>query len=1482
MSRAVKGSVTVFLCLILLPMVTYSAMIIDATRLQSVRTNIAGAGDLTLNAALSEYNELLEDMYGLFANCKSEDDLKGALRSYFEQTVEGHLSKVNSDSEYIQRNAQWTAEELTNLALNHNGEVTEDMLTDYLNVQLSDTFACAPVQDTALANPNIMKRQIIEYMKYKGPVSLASGLLEKLDFLKNASTQTESVDNKVKYCEKLGAMHDPCVDAFEAIENYNMGALTMNLLIFDGGVAGFIRKAIGAKTGLEMLIEDSQDNYQKSTVFYLMNAKSPYREESARPNYDTIANQITAKSYDKLNESLNNAAQMPANTYEECQKKEQAFKKVFADLKNGISGMVNLNLEKVNRPGGGDAAFEKNFDTVIYEVQYPEDNDPDKDIDYNKVSVNVTFQKHNDPNSKYPSLGKIDDHENGSWFAPYNRLKNAGALDYETQKNYAKEVLKAQNKLKDEYLDGIKEYIQKSKNIQALAGLYGTALMDYKLFLENMFDAVNDEFEGKIEDVELAKKLLYRTYNYDEYYLTNLEIDAVSNAISTKYPEHIKAFLNTAVQNNELYLKYAYQYNEAGFADISVPAMTLDMMAECLSTASGKLQEILNLMKEMETAKDNWKNSIDHVESDSTRAAMLSDYKTSIDKFQKSDVENLKKIIDNELIPQVKKQSELFGTLKYLGEKIYNKQKASNIFFDYVKGKTDEKASELAKGNFLQRIGGALLNDVMNSKIAYNANQKVFNKLQANETIVAPPDFEKNSIILSTTFEVDKVEETAANLISQHYDTSGFKTSEFKRFRVIDAIIDSKAPSAYDKPDQELYYDTGKLEELGILDKDEKFYITLYSEYEAKKAAEANAGKTDENKSENEQDADTIKDMADQNNKEMKGEVTTAPAASSTKTTTTETEDLGAIMKSIEGYCKQNENNKQETMPAMENADIKKGDEASNSKGGSSLTTAKGMLDGLKDIGTAVVDAVYLEEYFTEMFSCRTDNQYLNSLTAKSDKDVLPVIMLNGYGNKSSGAKKQLNTNTAWYGKEIEYLLWGNSDLNKNLLYTDASIYAIRFALNAIYAFTAPDIQSFALEVATAIAGWTVIGVPIVQACITIVIALAESGYDIYLLHDGRGVPIFKSQATFVCSPAGMLKTVVKEVGHKLTDAAIKAVENKIEEKLDSTIDNLADKAEDKLCDHVDDFESTVTEFTKSQIDSVYTAVRSQFFNPILNQVVSLACVINTGSRYKTATPEAVIDAGIDAAFDEIDASVKTMKDGIVKQVLEKVLASKRDTIKSAVSAKIKEYFEKATGTVSTVKLEDALNKVLDDNLAEFKTIIETEVGKVGDKIKNKISEAKDTTVAGAKSYVNEQLNKASKQISGAVHNKLDDLSDKLPEGSTMDTAGSGGVTLNYKEYCKIFMLVGIAAKQNQMLQRAAVLVEANIRHAQADRQTTFDMTKANTLFSVRAQVEMTTLFPWCVTDNMDESSTETGLEFDFSKIGQNTVTINYCGINGY
>lgn len=55
--RETKAYVSIFLCLVLLPMVTYSAMIIDATRLQSARVQVQSAGDLALNAAMSEYEQ---------------------------------------------------------------------------------------------------------------------------------------------------------------------------------------------------------------------------------------------------------------------------------------------------------------------------------------------------------------------------------------------------------------------------------------------------------------------------------------------------------------------------------------------------------------------------------------------------------------------------------------------------------------------------------------------------------------------------------------------------------------------------------------------------------------------------------------------------------------------------------------------------------------------------------------------------------------------------------------------------------------------------------------------------------------------------------------------------------------------------------------------------------------------------------------------------------------------------------------------------------------------------------------------------------------------------------------------------------------------------------------------------------------------------------------------------------------------------------
>ena len=60
-----RGAISVFLTLILVPVLIFSGIIVDISRLYAAKTVISGAGDLTMNAALARYDKQLKDSYGL-------------------------------------------------------------------------------------------------------------------------------------------------------------------------------------------------------------------------------------------------------------------------------------------------------------------------------------------------------------------------------------------------------------------------------------------------------------------------------------------------------------------------------------------------------------------------------------------------------------------------------------------------------------------------------------------------------------------------------------------------------------------------------------------------------------------------------------------------------------------------------------------------------------------------------------------------------------------------------------------------------------------------------------------------------------------------------------------------------------------------------------------------------------------------------------------------------------------------------------------------------------------------------------------------------------------------------------------------------------------------------------------------------------------------------------------------------------------------
>ena len=71
-----KGSISLFLALIMLPMMTVAGLIVDGARISAAKASLSGAGDLAMNAALSEYDQILYDVYGIFAVSENMEELR--------------------------------------------------------------------------------------------------------------------------------------------------------------------------------------------------------------------------------------------------------------------------------------------------------------------------------------------------------------------------------------------------------------------------------------------------------------------------------------------------------------------------------------------------------------------------------------------------------------------------------------------------------------------------------------------------------------------------------------------------------------------------------------------------------------------------------------------------------------------------------------------------------------------------------------------------------------------------------------------------------------------------------------------------------------------------------------------------------------------------------------------------------------------------------------------------------------------------------------------------------------------------------------------------------------------------------------------------------------------------------------------------------------------------------------------------------------
>ncbi|MCM1161037.1 MAG: DUF5702 domain-containing protein [Roseburia sp.] len=166
-----QGAISVFLSIILLSTFLFSAVVVDGGRIYAARNIVSGAGQLALNAGLSNYDVALKDAYGLIAMSKTPEDLQENLHTYF----------VDS--------------------LGACGITEDDYNTALVFLQMAasgESFSSEGVDHTEICRGPVMEQQVLEYMKYRAPITVGTGILDKLKNGKEMEAAKEVADDELQ------------------------------------------------------------------------------------------------------------------------------------------------------------------------------------------------------------------------------------------------------------------------------------------------------------------------------------------------------------------------------------------------------------------------------------------------------------------------------------------------------------------------------------------------------------------------------------------------------------------------------------------------------------------------------------------------------------------------------------------------------------------------------------------------------------------------------------------------------------------------------------------------------------------------------------------------------------------------------------------------------------------------------------------------------------------------------------------------------------------------------------------------------------------------------------------------------------------------------------------------------------------------------------------------------------------------------------
>lgn len=1442
LKREVQGAVSILLVVIMVPMMVLSALMVDTARYSLSKSMVASAGDLAMNAALADYDTILKDVYGLFAMSQA-DDIEENVKQYFEDTLVSYGVVGEEDAgAYV--------ESLLG-ALYQSLVLDGGEIANFMSMTVDeDNITVTKLDDSSLANAAVLEKQIVEYMKYRGPVDFGLSFLDSLSAFTKVEEQTTVIEAQVKAQEGMQTVANANEVLYKAVGNYDGKYVELQ----DSAADGFRLKQYG---DILLTYRERYAAVHRLTVIFCSTA---YRGNKTASKWELDDGDILLLNSggDYITEN--------SGKYDVSGTRNTAYSGVtyYSKFQSEVDGLWSDEDTRQLQALYSGRIFTANYIGSGYRCFVSEGGQEQAIQDFSAADL---FYKKS--YSEYKNfLDKLD-----KYIAAAKQFNTAVDAEISAQQN---KVNAANNQIE-------KQQEKKSDAEQAITdSTANLSNWNYDSYHQELAD-----YEQNLQDMEHASP-------EDKRELQSAN-DQILNQISGYFPD--------GTQDNAAFAQGVIDEKNSATANKEIVENCDKKITEQAVIADRAKESIEDLKKEKEAVANRLQTVLQacrtSVNAYNADLKVYKEYRSAVREWVKSEVSQIAAQFNTihsnlEAVEALLKAAvDACGPAQtavngYLGD--VNSWSTANQTYESQSGgednfsMTNDADIQSAKDTFDPEDVAELrtkleeqYNMVHNFLTAINSNFYYMGREQIGSITTA-----------------EKVRETIA------YSTRGTEIQEWGKNGVTSQASEASIQAWFEYTDS---IDPRALENMKQMIQPYpccKYMNYLHQTFRAdNKAADGTAEATQQ--SSNKSTYETVKSGGAGliSNVEQSGTSGSMP-------------DLGyqyQNVASIGGTGYPSADYQAWIKEISQNTDTSSKGLAANKATVSNLLSGLG--NAMETGRDKLLVMSYLFENFSYntivQDMAREQHEDLSwPLGIKSEyyTDVL------GQAKTSSGIAIN-GTNNPLYGAEIEYVLFGNSNPQTNVACMKGSIFAVRMLFNSVYAFTNTEIRNTARAVGMSVQAATMGIVPyqIVMVVVQLALALGESAIDMQKMNVGEQVAIVKSGSTWMLSSQGMAnlaKAAVAQMATEMIDAGAKALENKIGEIVDA-------KAEE-LTTVVQDVGTNLQSYADSAIQETTNRIFVEIETTVENYLNTVAYFDEEELGNDLLAAKAYMIGKVEQAFSDIKSELNTYlsskkdEDSVEGKVCAALYAGGDQTLNGILD----DLQGTIVNEISNADTLELARTCLYKQVYGIRETVSSKLSGLSKAVINKVSTALKSVIADTEKAIKEEANKAvekgAESAKEAVVKELNGFMDGLSSNGSVFNTGSSNSLANvngvknssgnlatqikfgYSDYLKLFVFIGLCAddKNSAMICRIGDLIQYNIANAksgsalQSKAGNKFTMSNAKTYVSIDAAVDLDMMFlnlgifQKQIESYNAELSEEQQIDLDSG------LQVHYIGISGY